>query len=91
MNHLEQFAHDVRELLKQGHTEEAVIFAKDAVLQSYKNGLKKGGGATTLVEANDIAEAISTARQQLARIEKLLSGNAQQTERTKTEKPKATA
>lgn len=47
MNHLEQFEQDLRTLLQNGNTEEAIIFAKDAVLQSYKNGIAKSKGRNT--------------------------------------------
>ena len=43
-NYLKDFRHQLLDLIEQGSAVEAVRFASDKVLQSYKNGLKAGGG-----------------------------------------------
>jgi hypothetical protein len=45
-NYLKDFRHQLLDLIEQGSPAEAVRFAADKVLQSYKNGLKAGTPVT---------------------------------------------
>ncbi len=45
-NYLKDFRHQLLDLIEQGSPAEAVRFAADKVLQSYKNGLKAGREGT---------------------------------------------
>ena len=43
-NYLKDFRLQLLDLIEQGSPAEAVRFASNRVLESYKNGLKAGGG-----------------------------------------------
>ena len=81
MNHLEKFALDLRKLFADENLEEAINFAKDAVLQSYKNGLKKG--AERKGEVLDVGDTFERARQELSAIEEFLMKRGKELERRK--------